>query len=77
MLIDLKKDKEQERLRPLESMEVEVNKFKAAMAQGHMAGLMRVKRTLPAQLGKYLEDIIADEGEGISSDVTGSGGIPL
>jgi hypothetical protein len=77
MLIDLKKDKEQERLRPLESMEVEVNKFKAAMAQGNMADLMRVKRTLPAQLGKYLEDIIADEGEGISSDVTGSGGIPL
>jgi hypothetical protein len=58
-------------LRQLESIEVEVNKFKAAMAQGNMADLMRVKRTLPAQLGKYLEDIKVDEGEGISSDVTG------
>jgi hypothetical protein len=51
-------------------MEAEVNKFKAAMAQGNMADLMRVKRTLSAQLEKYLEDIKADEEEGISSDAT-------
>jgi hypothetical protein len=69
--IDLEKDKEHERLRQLESMEVEVNKIKAAMAQGNMADLMRVKRTLLAQLGKYLEDIKADEGEGVSSDIAG------
>jgi hypothetical protein len=70
LLIDLETEKEPERLRQLESMEAEVNKFKAAMAQGNMADLMRVKRTLPARLGKYLEDMKADEGEGISSDVT-------
>jgi hypothetical protein len=75
--IDLERDKEQERLRQLESMEVEVNKFKAAMAQGNMADLMRVKRTLPAQLGKYLEDIKADEGEGYPPMSPGNGEIPL
>jgi hypothetical protein len=68
---DLEKDKERERLMQLESMEAEVNKFKVAKAQGNMADLMRAKRALPAQLEKYLEDIKADEGEGMSSDVTG------
>ncbi len=67
---DLEKGKERERLMQLESMEAEVNKFKAAMAQGNMADLMRVKRTLSAQLEKCLEDIKADEGVGISSDAT-------
>ncbi len=69
--IDLEKDKEHERMRQLESMEAEVNKFKVAMAQGNMADLMRVKRTLPAQLGKYLEDIKADKEEGIFPNATG------
>jgi hypothetical protein len=68
---DLEKDKERKRLMQLEAMEVEVNNFKAAKAQGNMAVLMRVKWVLSAQLKKYLEDIETDEGEGISSDVTG------
>ncbi len=68
---DLEKDKERERLMQLEAMKVEVNNFKAAKAQGNMADLMRVKGVLSAQLKKYLEDIEADKGEGISSDITG------
>jgi hypothetical protein len=68
---DLEKDKERERLVQLEAMEAEVNKFKIARAQGNMADLMRVKRALPAQLKKYLEDIEADEEGGVSSDVIG------
>ncbi len=36
-----------------------------------MALLMSVKRVLSALLKKYLEEIEADEGEGVSSDVTG------
>jgi hypothetical protein len=55
----------------LEAMEVEVNNFKDTKAQGNMADLMRVKGVLSAQLRKYLEDIEADEGEGVSSDITG------
>jgi hypothetical protein len=56
---NLEKDKEHERLMQLESMEAEVNKFKTAKAKGNMADLMRVKRNLSAQLGKYLEGIKA------------------
>jgi hypothetical protein len=67
---NLEKDKEHERRMQLESMEAEVNKFKTPKAKGNMADLMRVKRDLPAQLGKYLIDIEADEGEGVSSDAT-------
>ncbi len=68
---DLEKDKERERLVQLEAMEAEVSKFKIARAQGNMANLMRVKGALSAQLKKYLEDIKADEEDGVSSDVTG------
>jgi hypothetical protein len=68
---NLEKDKERERLAQLEAMEAEVSKFKAAKAQGNIADLTRVKGALSAQLKTYLEDIEADEGEGISSDVTG------
>jgi predicted transcriptional regulator with HTH domain len=64
---DLEKDKEQERLLQLESMQAEVSKYAAAKAKGNMADLMRVKESLPAQLRKYLEDIKADEEEGLSS----------
>jgi hypothetical protein len=68
---DLEKDKERERLVQLEAMEAEVSKFKIARAQGNMANLMRVKGALSAQLKKYLEDIEADEEDGVSSYVTG------
>jgi hypothetical protein len=69
--IDLEKDKEHERLVQLEAMEAEVSKFKIAKAQGNMADLMRVKGALSGQLKKYLEDIEADEEDGVSSDVAG------
>jgi hypothetical protein len=68
---DLEKDKERERRAQLETMEAEVSNFKAAKAEGNMADLTRVKGVLSAQLRKYLEDIEADEGDGISSDATG------
>jgi CRISPR/Cas system CSM-associated protein Csm2 small subunit len=68
---DLEKDKERERRVQLETMEAEVSNFKAAKAKGNMADLTRVKGVLPTQLRKYLEDIEADEGDGISSDATG------
>jgi hypothetical protein len=68
---DLEKDTERERLTQLKAMEVEVSKFKIASEEGDMAGLMRVKAALSAQLKKYLDDIETDKEDGVSSDVTG------
>ncbi len=67
---DMEKEKEPERLLQLESMQAEVNKYVAAKAKGNMSDQMRVKEDLPAQLRKYLGDIEADEGEGLSSHTT-------
>jgi hypothetical protein len=74
---DLEKDKEHERLMQLELMKGEINKFKAAMVQGNIADLMRVKKTLTAQLGKYLEDINQTKERGYPPMSLGNGEIPL
>jgi hypothetical protein len=67
---DIERDKEPERLLQLEAMQAAVNKYVAVKAKGNMADLMRVKEDLPTQLRKYLGDIEADEGEGLSSNTT-------
>jgi hypothetical protein len=68
---DLEKDRENERMAQLKVMEAEVSKFKIADKQGDMAGLMRAKGALTAQLKEYLKGIEVDEEGGVSSDIMG------
>jgi hypothetical protein len=71
---DLEKDRENERVAQLRVMEAEVGKFKIADKQGDMAGLMRAKEALTAQLKEYLKGIEADEEGGVSLDISGKWG---
>jgi hypothetical protein len=66
---EVEKEKEPERLLQMEGLQAQVIKYAIAMIQGKMADLMRVKQALPPLLQKYLEDLEADEREGLSSDI--------
>jgi hypothetical protein len=47
----------------------QVSRCAVAKEKGNMADLMKVKQALPPLLLKYLEDLEADEKEGLSPDV--------
>jgi hypothetical protein len=66
---EVEKEKEPERLMQLEGMREQVSKCAVAKDKGNMADLMRVKEALPPLLQKYLEDLEADEKEGLSPDI--------
>ncbi len=53
----------------MEGMREQVSRCAVAKDKGNMADLMKVKEALPPLLLKYLEDLEADEKEGLSPDV--------
>jgi hypothetical protein len=55
---DLDKESKSERPAQLKVMEIEVGKLKEAGKQGDMAGLMRGRDALTAQLKEYLKGIL-------------------
>jgi hypothetical protein len=59
--IDLEKGRAAERMTQLKVMEVETNKLRATREKGDMAGFMKGREILSAQLEEYLRGIKADE----------------
>jgi hypothetical protein len=66
---EVEKEKEPARLLQMERMWEQVSKCAVAKDQGNMADLMRVKDALPPLLLKYLEELEADEKEGLAPDM--------
>jgi hypothetical protein len=69
---EVEKEKEPARLLQMECMREQVSKCAVAKDKGNMADLMRVKNTLPSLLLKYMEDLEADEKEGLAPDIVGT-----
>jgi hypothetical protein len=65
---EMEKEKEPERLLQLEGLQEQVSKYAITKDKGNIADLMRVKQALPPLLKKYLEDLEADEREGLSPE---------
>jgi hypothetical protein len=70
--IDLEKGQAVERTAQLKTIETEMNRLRLAREQGDMAGIMRGRETLSAQLKEYLKGIEADEDKGVTSDPSGN-----